>query len=83
MISNRLSLIKRSLGKERKIYHYARHCENFFFHITSYSFRSHPLIQLKTLSFLWIRKPQAQRLQMLRLSKALEIRTHWAQTFLF
>lgn len=31
MISNRLSLIKRSLGKERKIYHYARHCENFFF----------------------------------------------------
>jgi hypothetical protein len=31
MISNRLSLIKRSLGKERERYHYTKHCENFFF----------------------------------------------------
>lgn len=38
MISNRLSLIKRSLGKERKIalYHYTRHCEQFFFFLAHY-----------------------------------------------
>lgn len=62
MISNRLSLIKRSLGKERERYHYTKHCENFFFHVISYSFHGHPLMQLKTFSFLWIRQPEAQRL---------------------